>query len=325
LRARLGAAARLLELGCAINEIKLDYEKEFTKLVFLAKKRYVGYFKHYKGKAAKPDSKPEVKGLEYKRGDSARLARQLQQQLIEMFRHDEDPANFRDAIMRVLEHATSGDLTYGDVVVSKRLSKEIPEYEKDGKSPPAHVRVAKILGERGRDVGAGVRIEYVVVDGSKSPAIVIPGEDYDGTSDRWHLWENHIYPASMRLVQAIFPDSEWEKGIAKIRPAKISGRSRPLEGQLSLDMDGREHAGQQPFVLHLPDASRCHLAELEAVFKRHPGLRPVEVRFQLPSGSVAVMSIPAWVSGSPKLLVELVRIEYNARMRRGLRAASVRR
>jgi DNA polymerase elongation subunit (family B) len=90
------------ERGCSTNDIALAYEKQFSRVVFgvdadaLRKgdedagiaKRYAGRYAHYKGKRAELDSEPEIKGLEFKRGDTAKLARRLQERVIRMILGD---------------------------------------------------------------------------------------------------------------------------------------------------------------------------------------------------------------------------------------------
>src|SRR5690606_26530080 len=71
------------------RRIKLSYEKEFARIVMCGKKRYAGRYTHYEGKDASADSKPEIKGLEFKRGDTLRLARQLQLEVINALLFDE--------------------------------------------------------------------------------------------------------------------------------------------------------------------------------------------------------------------------------------------
>lgn len=119
--------------GCAENHIKIAFEKSFDRIVFVAAKRYIGRFSHYKwrttcnvcrvrkGKVVarlergrwvgdeggEPGSvdvrtlrcgdcghaydriprflgKPEIKGLEWKRGDKGKLARELQGRVIDL-------------------------------------------------------------------------------------------------------------------------------------------------------------------------------------------------------------------------------------------------
>ncbi len=231
---------RLLAMrGCARNHISLAYEKEFEWVIFSAPKKYVGKFAHYKGTRASADSEPEVKGLEYKRGDSARYARELQKRCIDLMMVHEDklgPEPYAEAIEAMKQLVTVGELKLEDFVMSKRLSKGLKGYKaklkKDGTAAaqPPHVEVAKVLKDRGRDVGEGARIEYICVDGSSSPKRYIPAEDYGKEGqpdvDRHEIWESHVYPPTMRLMQAAFPAeplwSKWEV----TRPPKVRAPSK---------------------------------------------------------------------------------------------------
>jgi DNA polymerase elongation subunit (family B) len=68
--------------GCAKNIVKLAYEKEFSRVVFCGGKNFVGKYLHRKGKPAKPDAKPEIKGIAYKRGDQTMLTMMMQAECI---------------------------------------------------------------------------------------------------------------------------------------------------------------------------------------------------------------------------------------------------
>ena len=74
--------ALLASCGCKKNVVKLAYEKQFSRLVFCGAKNFIGRFLHYKGKAADPNSRPEIKGVAYKRGDQAILTMILQAEAI---------------------------------------------------------------------------------------------------------------------------------------------------------------------------------------------------------------------------------------------------
>lgn len=229
----------LVSRGCTRNHIKLAYEKQFDWVVFSAPKKYVGKFAHYKGTRATADSKPEIKGLEYNRGDSARLAAELQKQVIDLMDQYEDKAGtqpYVEAVQAMKARVLDGDLPASDIVISKSLSKGLKHYKaklkKDGTpaAQPPHVEVAKMLKDRGRDVGEGAKIEYVCIDGSCSPKKYIPAEDYgkEGVApvDRWEIWETHVYPATMRLLEAAFPaDSVWKQW-ETVRPPKVRAPSK---------------------------------------------------------------------------------------------------
>lgn len=218
----------LAELQCPTNEIKIAYEKEFASIVLVGKKRYAGRFAHYKGTRAREDSKPEVKGLEYKRGDSVKLARDMQYEVIQLLMGgNEDSATYVPLVERWRDRVLKDALTQREVMLSKTLSKDLEAYARrpkadgsDGAQAP-HVEVAKVLRTRGVDTSAGARIEYVVVDGTASPLKVIPAEDYTtGAEDRYYLWENLVWSPTERVLACAFPEVAWSKLYGRVRPKK---------------------------------------------------------------------------------------------------------
>lgn len=231
--------AAVAATGAKENRISLEYEKEFKRIVFFSAKRYMGSFKHYKGKVSDETSKPEVKGIEWRRGDTARLARSLQYELIMLFhRGVKEPAPYLDVVRAAKRHVLEGALTIEEVRVSATLSQEIDEYKvkakKDGTdgAQPAHVRVARLVKERGGEVIAGTRIEYFTLDDSRK--LVLPAEDFQGECDRFHLWENKVFQPSSRLLLAIFPELKDElREIGRARPAKVRARAAPRTGSRS--------------------------------------------------------------------------------------------
>jgi DNA polymerase elongation subunit (family B) len=74
--------ALLAGQGCKANIVKLAYEKEYDRVVFCGAKNFIGRFVHYKGKLADPNSRPEIKGIAYKRGDQTRLTMVMQAEAI---------------------------------------------------------------------------------------------------------------------------------------------------------------------------------------------------------------------------------------------------
>lgn len=269
----------LKRFGCTENLINLAYEKQFDRIIFTGAKRYAGRYVHYGGKAAnnpgtstydetKPASKPEIKGLEYKRGDTALLARRMQEEIINHALSGQESKDFYEVLIREkLDYVLNNEtLPIEHVRMTTQLTKSIKEYvtrmKKDGApcADLAHVRVAKILKERGRDVAAGTRIEYIISDGSTSPAEVIPAEDYDGTNaDRFHLWETEVWPASQRFLAAAFPDVAWDR-FDKVRPPKPKAPKKlkgVLEGQLALGGFDNE-----PMKNALPNLKEAALNEL---------------------------------------------------------------
>lgn len=226
---------RLLdEKGCRANHIKLAYEKAFDRVVFVTAKRYAGLYSHYKGTEATADSKPEVKGLEFKRGDSTRLARKLQEETVNLILAGcEDPTEVETVLKRHRHAVLREPLDVDDIAISKTLSKPIDAYavrvKQDGtkaKRPP-HVEIAAALAERGRDVGEGAKIRYFCQDGSVSPKVYASVEDWDGECDRHELWEVHVFRPTLRVLAAAFPAYDW-KPWERSRPPK---RRKTKRGQ----------------------------------------------------------------------------------------------
>ena len=221
--------------GASDCRLSLAYEKAFERVVVTAGKRYAGRYAHFKGRAATVETEPEVKGLEFKRGDCPRLARQMQAEALDLLlgggvlddpargprkktlrreRCEDDPQVFVDLVNRWRDRVLGAPLAVEEVSDSRRLSKDPVAYvgakKKDGSVglAPPQARIGKLLRERGRDVGAGVRVAYVVAD--KLAGEVIPAEDFDGDNvDRLHLWESRVYPPTERLLAACFPTVKW--------------------------------------------------------------------------------------------------------------------
>lgn len=233
----------LVKMGCPPerNRVKIAYEKAFSRVVFASKKRYAAKFLHYKGADATADSKLEIKGLEFKRGDTARLTRELQAEVVELVIKDgvDDIEAIAEVLNRWKRRILEGELGRDDVFLSKRLSKPLRSYVQrttvrgNKVAQPTHVQVAHELAKRGRDVGEGVKIEYVVVDGSESPIKAIPAEDFKGDFDRFYLWENLIYPATQRFLHAAFPTAGGWRAWERVRPAKVPAKVAATKAALA--------------------------------------------------------------------------------------------
>lgn len=119
------------ELGCDRSLISLEFEKSFRRIVIVSAKRYAGVFSVYKGKVVADGKRPEVKGLEYKRGDSVRLAREMQRELIGMLLAPGDPPSssaLLEWVERWKNRVLREPLALEDVVLSQSV-KTLSEYK----------------------------------------------------------------------------------------------------------------------------------------------------------------------------------------------------
>lgn len=118
----------LSELGCETCHVKLEFEKSFSRIVLVTAKRYIGRFSVYKGKPVNA-VKIEVKGLEYKRGDTMRLTRKMQRELIDLLMADITPTleTCLEFVEGWKQRILTGDLSIEDIVLSKSV-KSLDEY-----------------------------------------------------------------------------------------------------------------------------------------------------------------------------------------------------
>lgn len=219
----------LKKLGCKENLIDLAYEKEFERLIIQTAKKYIGRYVHFKGTNANEDSKPEVKGLEYKRGDSLLLARNLQAECIDLLvgmknGGHEDPVTFVEVVERFQARILHGNLELEDVVLAKRLNKSLGDYvqkvKKDGEDARQlpHIEIAKKLAAQGQDMGEGVKVRYFIADAKhKNGPLYLSADEWAGNVDRNEVWDKMVYPPTERLLAAAFPQYDW-KPWAKTRP-----------------------------------------------------------------------------------------------------------
>ncbi len=222
---------------------------------------------------------------------------------------DEHRVNYEATLDTSLKHILEGELPIEEVRLTKSLTKPLREYvtrvKNDGAKGAelAHVAVAKILKERGREITSGTRIEYIVSDGAAAPNEVIPAEDYDGdNADRFYLWETLVWPPVQRFLIAAFPDWDWKRW-DKVRPPKpraVPKSARGLPGQMALVLDPEE-----PFHFAIDESWYGLLSEAVGVFRRYPGKRPVHVHVLLPDGAVARLGTSIFVSGTEEMVSEL--------------------
>lgn len=329
---------------CVTNDIHLTYEKQFSLLVMASANRYVGRWAHAKGKAAKPGSKPEIKGFEYRRGDSARLARGLQESVIKLVVGDWAPAHapkgaedltydppttdlatYHELVAEMQRRVLEDELSQRDVVISKTLTKELGKYivrkKKDGGAvaEARHVAVARELAKKGAEVSEGTRIGYVVLDAAQSPSLVIAAEDYDGVCDRHYYWEKVVWPPTERFLVAAFPDHDWSTW-AKTRVTPSTRRKAAQLKQGKLFGDAHEVApGSVPamtsavYAIEVGEGvDKAGLEALNALCLEHPGTRPLELHVHTPTG-VVVLACERRVDGSARLATRVAQLLVRAR------------
>lgn len=150
--------------------LELEFEKRYSKLFLpamrtkdreAAVKRYAGLL---------PDGSLDIKGMEFVRSDSTPLARDFQYELFRRYFNNEALAPWiRDVVRRLRNGEFDEKLVY-----KRRLSRRVADY----KSPPPHVRAAKLLDPDGsKNIR---RIEYLITPAGPVPLQLRPTKiDYN--------------------------------------------------------------------------------------------------------------------------------------------------
>jgi len=150
--------------------LELEFEKHYVKLFLprmrtndeeTAVKRYVGLLS---------DGSLDIKGMEFVRSDSTPLARDFQYELFRRYFNGEALAPWIRGVVGRLRNGEFDD----KLVYKRRLSRRAADY----KSPPPHVRAAKLLDPDGsRNIR---RVEYLMTPTGPVPLELKPDEiDYN--------------------------------------------------------------------------------------------------------------------------------------------------
>lgn len=206
--------------------IDLDFEKTFSRIIMVSAKRYAGRFLVYKGKAATVDAKPEVKGLEFKRGDQIHLARQMQYQIVSEIlcvgEEHGDPPGLEyviDYVEKWRKKILIDPIDLEHMRLSKSLSKPVSAY----KDPlPQHVKVAiQIQEDQNIEMVDGDRVPYYVGRGpdGKTYGFPIYVEDPEEKIDREYYWDR-IYKPTQRILELCYPEYQWKESKKDTRMRK---------------------------------------------------------------------------------------------------------
>lgn len=249
----------LSQQGCKRNLINLAYEKEYQYIVFCGAKRYFGRIEHYKGTPAGDDTPPEVKGLEYKRGDTVRVAREMQAEVIDLLMGggilrkrqptcDHNPETYEKLVQRWQSRILTGELTLDDVKQSKTISRPLKDYKirekKDGtpgrRAP--HIELAETLKARGEDVREGTKVTYFIADATAEGGTLYKlASEWEGRCDRFELWERFVAPATLRVLGSTFPKIDWTVWL-KVRPKKPRKKREKTTAMRHIPKDQNGHS-----------------------------------------------------------------------------------
>lgn len=157
-----------------------------------AKKRYA--LIDYKGNI-------EIRGFETVRRDWCELSKRIQRDVLTTILRERNPQKAVQMVRDVVEKLKNGEVTLEDLIIYEQITKPLATYKAIG----PHVKAAQKAMARGRPVGEGVVVGFVIVKGKGSisdraePAEDVKPNQYDPEYYIGH----QVLPASMRVLKAL--------------------------------------------------------------------------------------------------------------------------
>jgi DNA polymerase elongation subunit (family B) len=114
---------------------------------------------------------------------------------------ERDPAKAVRLVRNVIRRIRAGKATKEELTIYTQLVMPLAQYRAIG----PHVRAAQKMRERGRPVGEGMIIEYIITQGKgKISDRAEPVEDVaEGQYDPDYYVGHQVLPAAMRVLQAL--------------------------------------------------------------------------------------------------------------------------
>lgn len=168
--------------------IRLEYEKSFSPLLLVSKKRYAGLLW-----TDEKTSKMDCKGIESVRRDNCRLVANVISSVLELLLQKRNLKGAIAMVKNVISDLLQNKIDVSLLVVSKALSKT--DYE----NKQAHVVLAEKLRKRdpGTAPSLGDRVPYVIIKGTKNEAAYSRAEDPLFVLERNIPIDNNYYLENM--------------------------------------------------------------------------------------------------------------------------------
>jgi DNA polymerase I/DNA polymerase-2 len=180
--------------------IKLDLQGIYKRGIFIprgvgpgtAKKRY-----------ALIDGKEvlTIRGLEKVRRDWSNVAKDTQEKVLKFVLENKDVKGSVKYVKGVIKTLKKGKIPLKDLIIIEQLTKPLSEYKAIG----PHVAVARKIKERGRPVGEGMSIMFVITKGKGSISErAEPFEDVEVKDIDIDYYVTHqIVPAALRVLTVL--------------------------------------------------------------------------------------------------------------------------
>jgi len=143
----------------------------------------------------------EIRGFETVRRDWCQLSKDVQREVLTIVLKERNPVKAVSLVRETVKKVRDGKVPLDKLVILEQITRPLSQYEQIG----PHVKAAMKSIERGRPVGEGSLIAFVIVKGKGSiseraePVEDVKPNQYDPD----YYVEHQILPASMRVLKAL--------------------------------------------------------------------------------------------------------------------------
>lgn len=147
-----------------------------------------------------------IRGLETVRRDWCNLAKNVQRQVLVYVLKDKNVDKAVQHVREIVKMLKKKEIPLKELTIYEQLTKPLSKYKQIG----PHVVAARKMLQRGREVGEGMLVMFVITRGKGSiseraePAEDITKEDID---ENYYI-ENQVVPASLRVLQVLNVDKK---------------------------------------------------------------------------------------------------------------------
>jgi DNA polymerase elongation subunit (family B) len=180
--------------------IKLEFRNLYEGGIFVARHSgEVGAKKRYA--LIDYDGNLEIRGFETVRRDWCELSKKIQRDVLTTILKERDPVKAVQLVRDTIKKIKDGDVKLEDLVIFEQVTRPLSQYEQIG----PHVKAAQKAKSRGKPIGEGSVIGFVIIKGGGSisdraePVEDVKPNQYDPD----YYIEHQILPASMRVLKAL--------------------------------------------------------------------------------------------------------------------------
>ncbi|MBT4597392.1 MAG: DNA polymerase [Candidatus Diapherotrites archaeon] len=181
------------------GDMELEVDGYYKRGIFVTKKEGGAAKKRY----ALIDEKNNLKivGFEYVRRDWCNLAKETQRRVIELVLAEGKPEKAVELVREVIKELKSGKVKKTELSIITMLKRKIEDYSSTG----PHVEAAKKALAKGKDVGVGSLLSFIITKNGKTISEKAVLDEYvsEGDYDADYYINNQVLPAVIKIMREL--------------------------------------------------------------------------------------------------------------------------